>query len=133
VLGFHAEEGGAVLGRASKRVVTAVDAGVLLDLTNLVLDACNGAFDPADFLAHVPWERVVEVHLAGGHRDGALWIDSHAFDVGASALDLLADVARKAPNLRAVIVERDDRIPSLDRLLGEVERTRAALVKAGRA
>lgn len=133
VLGLDAQEGGAALGRAFRGVVMAADSGVLLDLTNLVLDGRNGGFDPGEFLGEVPWDRVVEVHLAGGHRDGSLWIDSHAFDVDDAALELLVDVARRAPNLRAVIVERDDRIPSLDRLVGEVERARAVVAKAGRA
>lgn len=135
VLGLFAEEGnaGASLGRAFHRTVTAADAGVLLDLTNLVLDARNHGFEASAFLHELPWERIVEVHLAGGHREGAVWIDSHAFDVDAEALELLHDVARKAPNLRGVIVERDDRIPSLDRLVGEVDRARAILGKTGRA
>lgn len=135
VLGLFAEAGdaGGAMGRAYSGAVRAADAGALLDLTNLVLDARNHGFDVSAFLDEVPWDRVVEVHLAGGHREGPVWIDSHAFDVDAGALELLHDVARKAPNLRAVIVERDDRIPSLEHLVAELDRARAVLGKAGRA
>lgn len=135
VLGYGADGpgAGAALGRAYARALVAADAGALLDLTNLVLGARNDGYDPEDFLAALPWERVVEVHLAGGVERDGLWIDSHSHDVDARALDLLGPVARRAPNLRAVVLERDDRLPPLAHLLGEVAATRDVLARAGRA
>jgi uncharacterized protein len=132
-LGGGGEAAGPARGLAYKKALEAADAGALLDLTNLVLDARNDGFDPGGYLAAIPLERVVEVHLAGGRHDGALWIDSHDHDVDGEALDLLAEVGRRAPHLRAVIVERDQRLPDLDALLGELDRVREVLGRAGRA
>ncbi len=134
VLGLGGDDAsGAARGLAYKKALEASDAGALLDLTNLVLDARNDGFDAGAYLGATPLERVVEVHLAGGRHDGALWIDSHDHDVDAEALDLLVEVARCAPHLRAVIVERDQRLPGLDALLGELDGVRGALARGGRA
>jgi hypothetical protein len=133
ILGWEVELGGKALGERYARALEASEAGALLDLTNLVLDARNGGFSVGEFLDVLPWERVVEIHLAGGRYDGTLHIDSHDHDVDAEALSLLGEAARRATNLRAVIIERDDRLPGLAHLLHEVERVRVELGKAGRA
>jgi hypothetical protein len=134
VLGFGAGGPGAgrELGRAFAAALRAAGAGALLDLTNLVIGARNDGYDPRDFLGELEWDRVVEVHLAGGHAHNGLWIDSHAHDIDKEALSLLGDVASRAPNLRAVIIERDDRLPPLERLLAEVEAVRGELRARGR-
>ena len=46
-----------------------------------------------------------------------LWIDSHDRAVHDEALALLAEVAPRAPNLRAVTLEWDEDIPPLDNRL----------------
>jgi uncharacterized protein len=134
VLGLHGTgpAAGPRGGRAYDRALLAADAGALLDLTNLALNARNDGYDPGAYLAELPWDRVVQVHLAGGHQDDGLWIDSHAHPVDEEALGLLAVVARRAPALRAVVLERDERLPAIDALLGELERARAILARAGR-
>lgn len=133
ILGWEADEGGAHLGARFAKALEAAEAGALIDLTNLVIDAKNDGYQPMEFLGALDFERVVEIHLAGGHFDGALHIDSHDHDVHEEALELLTWLAPRAPHLRAVIVERDDRLPPLDHLLGEVDRARRALARAGRA
>lgn len=132
VLGWGSEAGGAALGARFAAQAAGADVGVLLDLTNLVLSARNDGFVAGEWLGALDMDRVVEVHLAGGRFDGALWIDSHDHDVDGEALELLRSVARRAPNLRAVVIERDDRLPPLDRLLDEVARVRAVLGAEGR-
>jgi uncharacterized protein (UPF0276 family) len=111
-------------GERFARALRAAEVGALLDLTNLVLQGRNDGFDPVLFLDELPWERVIEVHLAGGRQVGDLWIDTHDHPVDEQAFELLSIVATRATNLRAVIIERDDRLPPLDALLAEVERAR---------
>ncbi len=96
------------------------DAPLLLDVNNLHVNSLNHGFDPLAFLARVPLERVVEVHVAGHHvwEDG-LVVDTH----GAAAPDpvhaLLAWVVERAGPL-PVVLERDQEIPPLPALLDEV-------------
>jgi uncharacterized protein (UPF0276 family) len=132
VLGWGADRGASWLGASYRACLDAAGAGALLDLTNLVLSARNDGYRAEDFLEALDWSRVVEVHLAGGRHDGTLWIDSHDHDVDDEALGLLGDVARRAPSLRAVVIERDEHVPPLDRMLDEVARVREVVSKAGR-
>jgi uncharacterized protein len=129
VLGWEASgpAAAATLGRAFARALEAARCGALLDLTNLLYGARNDGYDAADFLDALEWDRVVEVHLAGGHLHDGLWIDAHDHPVDDEALELLGEVARRASRLRAVIIERDDRLPGLGALLDEVARVRARL------
>jgi uncharacterized protein (UPF0276 family) len=105
----------------------------LLDLTNLIYGAKNDGYDTRTFLDALPWDRIVEVHLAGGRQLGDLWIDTHSHPVEEDALRWLPMVAERAPALRAVIIERDDCLPPLEELLNEVARVRRALSVGGTA
>lgn len=126
VLGFAGSDG-AKLGRDYARALSAAGVGGLLDVTNLALNARNDGFDPLDFLQHIAWDRVIEVHLAGGRLAGGLWIDSHDHPVDEESWALLSVVVQRAPHLRAVIIERDDRLPPLETLLAEVDRARGVV------
>lgn len=131
VLGFGGADG-AARGRAFARALEVSGSGALLDLTNAIYDARNEGFDVADYLDNVPWWRVVQLHLAGGCAHDGLWIDGHSARIDAEALTLLPEVARRAPNLRAVIIERDEHLPPLVELLDEVQEVRIRLAEAGR-
>jgi len=134
VLGLDADgpDAGARLGRGYARALEATGAGALLDLTNLWIDAQNGGWDPRAWLAELPLERVVQVHLAGGRRAMGLWIDSHDRPIHDEALALLAEVAPRAPNLRAVTLEHDEDIPPLHAVRAELSRATEVLAAAGR-
>ena len=107
------------------RLVDRTGCGLLLDVTNLYYNGLNRA-DARDMLAGYPLHAVVQCHLAGGHRDGSEWIDSHGFAVPEPVWELFAQVAKRAP-LRAAIVERDENLPPFSVLAGEVARARAIM------
>ena len=104
-----------------RAVVDATGCGVLLDLTNLWINARNGGFDPRARLAEYPLDAVVQVHLAGGFARDGWWIDSHTQPVDATSHALLAALRHRAP-VECIIIERDDEIPALPALLAEAER-----------
>ncbi len=41
------------------------DCGILLDVNNVYVSACNHGFDPRVYLRAIPADRVQEIHLAG--------------------------------------------------------------------
>jgi hypothetical protein len=104
------------------RLVERTGCGLLLDLTNLLYTARNRGLDPAAMLRAYPLAAVMQVHLAGGvqGRDG--WVDSHSEPVEDESFALLAELRRAAPAVRAIIVERDDKLGSLDELVAEAAR-----------
>lgn len=97
--------------------------GMLLDLTNLLLNARNHGFDVRQRLREYPLEAVWQVHLAGGYRDGQqVWIDSHSEPVEDESFALLTELDRARDCLLTIVVERDDKLGSLDGLLAEARR-----------
>ncbi|MGK0359419.1 MAG: hypothetical protein ACI9U2_001721 [Bradymonadia bacterium] len=99
-------------------LVAATGCGVLLDLTNLWINAQNGGFDAFERLAEYPLDAVVQVHLAGGVAREDWWIDSHTQPVDAQSYAMLAALRGRAP-VEFIVIERDDAIPSLPALLAE--------------
>lgn len=96
---------------------------LLLDINNIYVSACNHGFDPLDYLAGIPADRVRQVHLAG-HTPGEIVIDTHDRPVCDAVWALFA---RAMPMLGsvAVMIERDDAIPPLPELLAELEQARS--------
>lgn len=115
-------EGDPDVGTALGAVVDATGCGVLLDVENLVADAHNGLGDAVARLDRFPLHAVVQVHLAGGRRDpDGTYVDSHDSDVSDTTYAVLAALVGRAP-VDTVVIERDARVPSLARLVGEARR-----------
>jgi hypothetical protein len=113
------------------RLVDQAECGVLLDVTNLLYNAKNQRKDPAGLLADYPLDAVLQIHVAGGLEEGGHWVDSHSEPVGDESLALLVRLAGRVPRLRAVIVERDSKLPPLAELVNESRRAASALGAEG--
>lgn len=101
---------------------------LLLDINNIYVSACNHGFDPLDYLAGIPADRVRQVHLAG-HTPEEIVIDTHDRPVCDAVWALFA---RAMPMLGAVavMIERDDAIPPLPELLAELDHARSLAAAA---
>ena len=107
------------------------DCLLLVDVNNVYVSACNHGFDPRAFLAALPPERVVQLHLAG-HRDlGTHKIDTHDEPVCDAVWALYREAVARFPHA-ATLLERDDHIPPLPDLVAELDLARghAARVRA---
>jgi len=115
------------------RTLAASDTGMLLDLHNLYANSLNFGLDPWRFLSRLPAERIHCVHISGGKwiDDGdpahRRILDDHRHDPPDPVYDLLAGLAARCPNPLTVILERDGAYPSMEFLLGQLDRARAAL------
>jgi uncharacterized protein len=92
-------------------VMERCDCGLLLDLTNVHINAINHGFATLEFLAAIPLERVVQVHLAGGEPSVGVVLDTHSSPVPGEVFELLRHVVGHAPHLKAVLIERDSNFP----------------------
>jgi uncharacterized protein (UPF0276 family) len=107
-------------------VAAEADCGILLDVNNVFVSAHNHGFDPEAYVDAIPAERVFQIHLAGHSENGPLLVDTHDHPVRGEVWRLYERaVARLGPV--STLIEWDDRIPSWDELLGEVQRARCAL------
>lgn len=110
-------------------VLEGADCAMLLDVNNVFVNGVNHGFDPKEFLARMPAERVIQLHVAG-HRVEApdLIVDTHGEAIVDPVYELLDwTLARIGP--RPILLERDFNIPPLDVLLEEVRRLRAIHAK----
>lgn len=111
-------------------VLDEADCDLLLDVNNLVVNACNHGYDADAFLARVPVERVACLHVAG-HYDEApdLKIDTHGAAVQQDVWQLLRSTYQYFGAV-PTLLERDFNFPPLDELLGEVGYIRALQARA---
>ena len=98
--------------------------GVLLDVNNLIVNAANLGSDPQRALEAFPADAVGYLHLAGHAVLPDVRIDTHDAEVPDAVWELFDAAARRFP-AAGVIIERDDNIPSYERLVAEVEKARA--------
>jgi uncharacterized protein (UPF0276 family) len=110
-----------------ERLVEATGCGVLLDVTNVYINSTNHDFDPVEFIAAMPLESVVQIHLAGGYWSHDVLIDSHSEPVQEESWQLLEEVVARTP-VRAAIIEHDANFPeTLQPVLEQVARARTII------
>ncbi len=108
-----------------RAIVEEADCGLHLDVNNIHVNSRNHGFDAMAYLAQLPLERVLYVHVAGHEieSDGLL-LDTH----GAPVIDpvwalLAAAYARCGPV--PTCLERDANMPTLAELMDEVHHVQA--------
>ncbi|MAC33573.1 MAG: hypothetical protein CME38_08200 [Haliea sp.] len=103
---------------------------LLLDVNNVYVNSINHGYDPRDFIASLPLDRVRYLHVAG-HYDEApdLKVDTHGADVIDPVWSLLADTYALTGPL-PTLLERDFNFPPLEQLLAQVDRIRQLQVAA---
>jgi uncharacterized protein (UPF0276 family) len=100
----------------------AADCPFTLDIGHLYGTAVLLGREVERLLDNYPFERVVEVHIAGGYLDpqSNMYVDDHDHDIEAEACLILDRIAGRCPNLKAITYEVQN--PQLQRLLANMER-----------
>ena len=118
------------------RVAERTGCGILCDVNNIYVSACNHGWDASNYLAALPAAAVGEIHLAG-HAvrildDGqTLRIDDHGSRVAPAVWTLYAEaIARFGPV--PTLIEWDTDVPPLEVLLDEAAHARAVLERTER-
>jgi len=102
------------------------NVGLLLDVTNLFINARTHGFDAEDWLAALQPGIVRQMHIVGYGEEHGRLVDDHRLPIQPELLDLMA-VAAERHDVEAVFVERDLDIPGPPELAGELSRVRQAL------
>jgi uncharacterized protein (UPF0276 family) len=103
------------------RLAEKADCAILLDVNNVYVSAYNHGFDPQTYLAAIPFDRVVQFHVAGHTNHGTHIIDSHIGPVIDDVWRLLGQAHERADGA-SVLLEWDAEIPSFDETLAEALR-----------
>lgn len=104
-------------------VAQEADCDLLVDVNNIYVSSVNHRFNPLDYLKALPASRVRQIHLAGHSTQGEHIIDTHDHPVCKEVWDLYAQACRLWGRVHSMI-ERDDHIPPLQELLGELATAR---------
>lgn len=102
------------------RLAEDADCALLLDVNNVYVSCRNHGWDPLRYLEHIPYDRVVQIHLAGHTEKGTHAIDTHKGHVIDAVWALYAEVIRRAGPI-STLVEWDQDIPDFDTVHAEVQ------------
>ncbi|HEY1536161.1 MAG TPA: DUF692 family protein, partial [Polyangiaceae bacterium] len=105
------------------RLAEAADCALLLDVNNVYVSSKNHGFDPLVYLNAIPFERVVQFHVAGHTDHGTHIIDSHIGPVIDPVWQLLAAAHQRSSGV-PVLLEWDAEIPSFQETHAEALRAR---------
>ncbi len=105
-------------------VAQEADAGILLDVNNLYVNASNHGFDPVQYLVALPRQRVQQIHLAGYADRGTFLHDTHDHPVWPAVWELYR-IAIKRFGLVSTLIEWDAALPPLSEVMAEAEKARA--------
>lgn len=108
------------------KVVNGADIGLLLDITNLFINAKNHHFDYKQFLKEIPTEKVVQFHFVGAYQKDNIWYDAHAHKVNDEIWEVL-EYATQHTSVKNMILERDEQIPDFKELSEELAKAREIL------
>jgi uncharacterized protein (UPF0276 family) len=106
------------------RLATEADCGLLLDVNNIYVSAFNHTFDAREYIAAMPADRIVQIHLAGHTNHGTHIIDTHTGHVIDEVWSLYADACRRFGNV-STMVEWDSDIPEFDVVFAEAMKAAA--------
>ena len=107
--------------------------GLLLDVNNVYVSACNHRLDPYKYISSLPRSAVAEIHLAGHSRNEYhghdILIDTHGGPVCEAVWDLYAAAQERFP-FTPTLIEWDTDVPPLAKLVAEARRADVVRVRA---
>lgn len=107
-------------------------AGLLLDINNIYVSACNNGFDPYQYVDSIDLTRIAEVHLAG-HAiirlpdNQPLRIDDHGSAVKEEVWMLYEYLIQQTKTAFPTLIEWDNNIPELDILMAEMQQAESRM------
>lgn len=101
-------------------VTSQSDCKLLLDVNNIYVSSQNHNFDADEYLFAMPAERVAEMHLAGHEDKGTHILDTHSRPVSEPVWELFKKAVKHVGDV-PVLIEWDNDIPSLERVIEESE------------
>jgi uncharacterized protein (UPF0276 family) len=96
---------------------------LLLDVNNVYVSCFNAGTDPLDYLNQFPFDRVVQLHLAGHQNCGTHIVDTHDRPVSEAVWQLFR-LAWQRSEQAATLLEWDGDVPAFERLHAELIRAR---------
>jgi len=94
-------------------VAERADCGILLDVNNIYVSACNHGFNSYDYLRNIPFDRVAQIHVAGHSEIDKYLLDTHEGPVKNEVWDIYKE-AIKLIGPTNTLLEWDTNIPTFE-------------------
>jgi len=115
-----------------QELTAATGCGLLLDVNNVFVCASNHGFDAEAYLRAVPWDHVVQFHLAGHTVHATHRLDTHDQPVCSEVWRLFA-LANELSGGRSTLLEWDANIPDFATTHHEAKKARKYGAQLARA
>lgn len=115
-----------------REMANEADCGLLLDVNNVYVTCRNHDLDAAEYLAEIPYDRVVQIHIAGHSDKGTHCIDTHGDHVRDEVWQLYREAHARSGG-RATLLEWDTNIPSFEVVHAELQKAASHRVRGGAA
>lgn len=94
-------------------IVEGADIFMMLDVNNIYVSSRNHGFDPKEYSRNLPFDRVLQIHLAGHSDHGTHVLDTHDHPVCDAVWELYGEIY---PRTRGVstLLEWDDHFVSFE-------------------
>ncbi|MCM8541825.1 MAG: DUF692 domain-containing protein [Lentisphaeraceae bacterium] len=103
-------------------VVNRGNIHMMLDVNNVYVASVNHDFDPMDYLKNLPYEKVLQVHLAGHSvQENGIILDTHDNFVCDEVWDLYSYVHKRTGGV-STLLEWDDNFISLEDTVREAKK-----------
>jgi uncharacterized protein (UPF0276 family) len=107
-----------------RAVVEKADIHMMLDVNNIYVSSRNHGFDPIEYCRHIPFERVLQIHLAGHTDKGTHILDTHDDYVCDAVWDLYSFVYPQTHGV-STLLEWDDNLLSFEETWQEALRAKS--------
>jgi len=105
------------------QIVEEADIYMMLDVNNIYVSSRNHGFNPADYYNNIPFERVLQIHLAG-HRDcGTHLLDTHDNYVSDPVWEIYREVYPKTGGV-STLLEWDENFISFSETWAEAKKAK---------
>ncbi|MDB4945628.1 MAG: hypothetical protein JWP97_5162 [Labilithrix sp.] len=104
------------------RLATEADCALLLDVNNVYVSSYNHGYDVTEYLAAIPWDRVVQLHVSGHTNHGTHIVDTHIGPVIDPVWKLLGEAHARSG--ASVLLEWDAEIPGFEETHADALRAR---------
>ncbi len=103
----------------------------MLDVNNIYVSSRNHGFAPQAYLDGIPWDRVVQFHVAGHTDNGSHCVDTHIGPVPDPVWEILREAHRRCAGA-SVLLEWDAEIPDFATVHRDALRARRFIAQARR-
>lgn len=94
---------------------------ILLDVNNIAVTCKNHNESISDYCCEIPFDQVMQIHLAGAMAKNNLLIDTHSTPITDQVLSLYRDIIKKHGQIPSCL-EWDMDLPEYDQIIEEVNK-----------